>query len=41
MGTKITKVSPQEGMIAETAGALTLYLTEILKVPVSTTHTIT
>jgi PiT family inorganic phosphate transporter len=28
-------------MIAETAGALTLYLTEILKVPVSTTHTIT
>ena len=41
MGTKITKVSPMEGMVAETAGALTLYLTEILKVPVSTTHTIT
>jgi PiT family inorganic phosphate transporter len=41
MWTKITKVSPQEGMIAETAGALTLYLTEWLKVPVSTTHTIT
>jgi PiT family inorganic phosphate transporter len=28
-------------MIAETAGALTLYLTEWLKIPVSTTHTIT
>lgn len=41
MGTKITKVTPLEGVAAETAGALTLYLTEILKVPVSTTHTIT
>ena len=28
-------------MIAETAGALTLYMTEWIKVPVSTTHTIT
>lgn len=41
MGTKITKVTPLEGMVAETAGALTLYLTEIFKIPVSTTHTIT
>jgi PiT family inorganic phosphate transporter len=41
MGTKITKVNPLEGVVAETAGALTLYLTEILKIPVSTTHTIT
>jgi PiT family inorganic phosphate transporter len=41
MGMRITRVSPQEGMIAETAGALTLYLTEWLKIPVSTTHTIT
>ena len=41
MGTRITKVTPLEGMVAETAGALTLYLTEMLKVPVSTTHTIT
>ena len=41
MGTRITKVTPFEGMVAETAGALTLYLTEILKIPVSTTHTIT
>ena len=41
MGTRITKVTPFEGVIAETAGALTLYLTEYLKIPVSTTHTIT
>lgn len=41
MGSKITKVTPLEGMIAETAGAFTLYLTEYLKIPVSTTHTIT
>lgn len=41
MGTKITKVTPLEGVSAETAGALTLYLTEHLGIPVSTTHTIT
>jgi PiT family inorganic phosphate transporter len=41
MGSRITKVTPLEGMIAETSGALTLYLTEYLKIPVSTTHTIT
>ncbi|MDR0510117.1 MAG: inorganic phosphate transporter [Rikenellaceae bacterium] len=41
MGTKITKVTPLEGVAAETAGAMTLYLTEIWKIPVSTTHTIT
>jgi PiT family inorganic phosphate transporter len=41
MGSRITKVTPLEGMVAETAGALTLYLTEYLKIPVSTTHTIT
>ncbi len=41
MGTKITKVTPLEGVAAETAGALTLFLTEIWKIPVSTTHTIT
>ena len=40
MGTKITKVTPFEGVVAETAGAITLYITEILKIPVSTTHTI-
>ncbi len=41
MGTKITKVTPLEGVAAETAGALTLYLTHALGIPVSTTHTIT
>ncbi|BAG83500.1 MAG: inorganic phosphate transporter [Candidatus Azobacteroides pseudotrichonymphae] len=41
MGTKITKVTALEGVCAETAGALTLFITEILKIPVSTTHTIT
>lgn len=40
MGTRITKVTPFEGVAAETAGALTLFLTEGLKIPVSTTHTI-
>ncbi len=40
MGTKITKVTPFEGVVSETAGAATLYLTEYLKIPVSTTHTI-
>lgn len=41
MGTRITKVTALEGVCAETAGALTLFITEILKIPVSTTHTIT
>ena len=40
MGTKITKVTPLEGVSAETAGAATLYLAEHLGIPVSTTHTI-
>jgi inorganic phosphate transporter, PiT family len=41
MGSRITKVTPFEGVAAETAGALTLFITEMLKIPVSTTHTIT
>ena len=41
MGTRITKVTPFEGVAAETAGAITLFITEALKIPVSTTHTIT
>ena len=41
MGTKITKVTSLEGVVAETSGAITLFITEILKIPVSTTHTIT
>jgi PiT family inorganic phosphate transporter len=40
MGTRITKVTPFEGVAAETAGALTLFISEALKIPVSTTHTI-
>lgn len=41
MGTKITKMTPFEGVAAETAGALTLFGTEKFGIPVSTTHTIT
>jgi PiT family inorganic phosphate transporter len=41
MGNKITKITAVEGFCAQTSGALTLFLTEILKVPVSTTHVIT
>lgn len=41
MGTKITKVTSLEGVAAESAGAITLYATHALGVPVSTTHTIT
>ena len=41
MGSKITKVTAFEGVIAESAGALTLFMTEHFKIPVSTTHTIT
>jgi inorganic phosphate transporter, PiT family len=40
MGTRITKVSPLEGVCAETAGAITLFFTQYLGIPVSTTHTI-
>jgi PiT family inorganic phosphate transporter len=41
MGNNITKITPVEGFCAQTAGALTLYITEVFKIPVSTTHTIT
>ena len=41
MGTRITKVTPLEGVAAETAGAITLFMAEHFKIPVSTTHTIT
>ncbi len=41
MGTRITKVTPLEGVAAETAGAITLFLSDKLGIPVSTTHTIT
>ncbi|TAH02985.1 MAG: anion permease [Sphingobacteriales bacterium] len=41
MGTKITKVTPLEGVGAEAAGAITLGFTEHFGIPVSTTHTLT
>lgn len=41
MGSRITKVTPLEGVGAETAGAITLGITEHFAIPVSTTHTIT
>ncbi len=41
MGSKITKVTPLEGVAAETAGAAALFVTEHFGIPVSTTHTIT
>lgn len=41
MGSRITKLSPFQGVCAETAGSITLFLATHLGVPVSTTHTIT
>lgn len=41
MGTRITKVTPFEGVAAESGGAITLFITEMLRIPVSTTHVIT
>jgi PiT family inorganic phosphate transporter len=41
MGSKITRLSPQQGFCAETGGAITIFLATHLGVPISTTHTIT
>jgi PiT family inorganic phosphate transporter len=41
MGQKITKLKPMGGFCAETAGAITLFATALVGIPVSTTHTIT
>ena len=41
MGTRITRLSPQQGFCASAAGAITLFLATGLGIPVSTTHTIT
>jgi PiT family inorganic phosphate transporter len=41
MGSKITKLTPFEGVAAEGAGAILLFATEAFGIPVSTTHTIT
>jgi PiT family inorganic phosphate transporter len=41
MGSKITKLQPVGGFAAETAGAITLFASSSMGIPVSTTHTIT
>jgi len=41
MGQRITKLKPVCGFCAETAGAITLFATALVGIPVSTTHTIT
>jgi PiT family inorganic phosphate transporter len=41
VGTKITKLVPMGGFAAETAGAVTLFVSSALGIPVSTTHIIT
>ncbi len=41
MGSRITRLSPQQGFCAETGGAIALFFFTHLGVPVSTTHTIT
>ena len=40
MGNRITKIAPMEGFCAQTAGAITLFITEMMKIPVGTTHVI-
>ena len=41
MGSRITRLSPQQGFCASAGGAVTLFMATGLGVPVSTTHTIT
>ncbi|HEY2580173.1 MAG TPA: inorganic phosphate transporter [Mucilaginibacter sp.] len=41
MGSRITKITPLEGVSAETGAALTLFFTQQFGIPVSTTHTTT
>ena len=41
MGQKITQLQPVGGFCAETAGAVMLFVSTLLGIPVSTTHTIT
>jgi inorganic phosphate transporter, PiT family len=41
MGSKITKLVPMGGFAAETAGAVTIFVSTALGIPVSTTHVIT
>jgi PiT family inorganic phosphate transporter len=41
MGSKITRLSPQQGVCAEAGGSIMLFGATYLGIPVSTTHTIT
>ncbi len=41
VGSRITKLVPMGGFAAETAGAVTIFTSSLLGIPVSTTHTIT
>jgi PiT family inorganic phosphate transporter len=41
MGSRITRLAPLQGVCAETAGSITLFLATGFGIPVSTTHTIT
>ena len=41
MGSRITRLTPAQGFCAETGGAITLFAATLLRVPVSTTYTIT
>jgi len=41
VGSRITRLTPMQGVCAETAGSLTLFAATWLGIPVSTTHTIT
>jgi PiT family inorganic phosphate transporter len=41
MGSRITRLTPMQGVCAETAGSVMLFLATSLGIPVSTTHTIT
>jgi PiT family inorganic phosphate transporter len=41
MGSRITRLTPMQGVCAETAGSVMLFAATSLGVPVSTTHTIT
>ena len=41
MGQRLTKLTPFGGFCAETAGAITLFISSHFGIPVSTTHTIT
>ena len=40
IGSRITRLTPLQGVCAETAGSITLFLATGFGIPVSTTHTI-